>query len=336
MDYWYTGERERASRLIQSEEVDSMPTSRDRERLRVLIVGRDEAYGHFHSILTANIQRWGYEAVLLPALAVDDTGSWQGVEGDILLYDMDVSRQPMVVLGEMGSGIVSSPGIAQVSLRSVWPRVRLSIALSSRSVSRLSLEQMGAIALLHKPFDMRHLERYLRVFQRLLYTETEPGERVATLPGRTGSIRLLLADEPGAENADSPARGVHARILVADDRREVTKAVRQCLMEQENQRYHYEVREAHDGLELLEQCLIWRPHCVVTDLLMPWLNGYQVMRCLADSAVRPSPAFVVISALMQHEIPVSRSYLQDQVVLYVDKPFDVENLLAVIERALAQ
>lgn len=313
-----------------------MPASRASERLRVLILGRDEAYSHFHGILTANIRRWGYEAILLPVSAINDSSTWQEVEGDILLYDMDVSLQPMVALGEMGSGVTSSPGIAQVSLGSVWPRVRLSIILSSRSVSRLSLEQMGAIALLHKPFDMRHLERYLRVFQKLLYTQAEPEERVVALPGLTGGTRLLLADEPGAARTASLANGGHARILVADDRQEVTKAVRQSLVEQEDQHYHYEVREVHDGLELLEQCLIWRPHCVVTDLLMPWLNGYQVMRCLADNAVRPSPVFVVISALMQHEIPVSRSYLQDQVVLYVDKPFDVENLLTVIKQALAQ
>ena len=313
-----------------------MPASRARERLRVLILGRDEAYSHFHGSLTANIRRCGYEAVLLPVTAVDDSSIWQGMEGDVLLYDMDVSLPPVVVLDGVSSEITSSSGVAQASLRLVWPQVRLSIVLSSRSVSRLSLEQMGAITLLHKPFDMRDLERYLRVFQRLLYREAEAGERVATLPGLAGSMRFLLAGETDVDRVASLANGGHARILVADDRREVTRVVRQCLIEQESQRYHYEVREAHDGLELLEQCLIWRPHCVVTDLLMPWLNGYQVMRCLADNMVRPSPVFVVISALMQHEIPVSRSYLQDQVVLYVDKPFDVENLLTVIEQALAQ
>lgn len=325
MDYWQAGKREQASWLIQPEN-DEMPDFRPRERLRVLILGEDEAYSQLHGILATNIERWGYEAILLPGPEVNNASIWREVEGDILLYDMDVSRKPTVGLDEMGSGIASSHVFAQGSLRAIWPQVRLTIVLSSRSVSRVSLEQMEAIALLHKPFDMRNLERYLRVFQRLLYAEVGPGERMMARSGRAGM----------AEGVASLANGGRARILVADDRREVTRAVRQCLMEQEDQRYHYEVREAHDGLELLEQCLIWQPHCVVTDLLMPWLNGYQVMRCLADNAIRPLPVFVVISALMQHEIPVSRSYLQDQVVLYVDKPFDVENLLAVIERALAQ
>jgi len=138
------------------------------------------------------------------------------------------------------------------------------------------------------------------------------------------------SEESGAEQARV------ARILIADDQEDVTWGIHQCLMEQENRRYRYEVQEVHDGLALLEQCLIWKPHCVVTDLLMPWLNGYQVMRCLANSVDQPGPAFVVISALMRHEFPEEHSYLQDQVVRYVDKPFDVEDLLSVIEQELAR
>ncbi len=335
MDYRCSGERELTPRPITSGAIEAIAPSRSRERLRVLILGREKMYSPFHAILTTNIRRWGYEAVLLPALA-DDSSVWHEMEGDILLYDMDVSLQPMRAWGEMGSGIASSTGVHQVSFRPLWPQVRLSIVLSSRSVSRLSLEQMGAIALLQKPFDLRHLERYLRVFQKLLYAETESGERVVTRPQRSGNRRFLFAGEEHSESTPPLERGGHARILVADDRREVTRTVRQCLIEQENQRYHYEVREVHDGLELLEQCLSWQPHCVVTDLLMPWLNGYQVMHCLADNLIQPSPVFVVMSALMQHEVPAHRSELQDQVVLYVEKPFEVENLLAVIEQALAK
>jgi CheY-like chemotaxis protein len=224
--------------------------------------------------------------------------------------------------------VANSPDDARTSGELTRPRARLIIALGSRSVSRLSLERMGAITLLHKPFDMRHLERYLRVFQKLLYMETAPGEALII----SERARQLSGDKESIEASSA----MPVRILVADDRQDVTGLIRQCLIEQQNQRYRFEVKEAHDGLELLEQCLAWRPHCVVTDLLMPWLNGSQVMRCLADSGVQPLPAFVVISALMQHEVPVGRSYLRDQVVLYVDKPFDVENLLTTVEQALAQ
>ncbi len=308
--------RPEASRRSQASQVG--------QRLRVLIWGTGGIDGPLYTILAANVQRWGYEAVLLSPEGIRAAGGRREIEGDILLYDMDAPLQPMIVWEGTGVEIASLSGFEQGTYQRAWPRVRLVIALSSRSVSRHSLEKVGAIALLHKPFDMRYLERYLRVFQKLLSIGSGEGEALER------SRRSGERQEGAGEALRAP------RILVADDRRDVTKTIRQCLVEQESERYHYEVREVHDGLELLEQCLIWRPHCVVTDVLMPWLNGYQVMRCLADCTLQPMPVFVVISALMQHEIPVNRSYVREPVVLYVDKPFDVENLLTVIEQALAQ
>lgn len=294
------------------------------KRLRVLILGTGGIDEPLYTILAANVRRWGYEAVLLSTEGINAAGGRREVEGDILLYDMDAPLQPMIVWGDNDREVASLAGFEQLTYQRAWPKARLVIALSSRSVSRHSLEKVGAIALLHKPFDMRYLERYLRVFQKLLSIESGEIE----VPERDWSVGERQEKAEGALPAP--------RILVADDRRDLTKTIRQCLVEQGSERYHYEVREAHDGLELLEQCLIWRPHCVVTDVLMPWLNGYQVMRCLADCTLQPMPVFVVISALMQHEIPVNRSYVREPVVMYIDKPFDVENLLTVIEQALAQ
>ena len=69
---------------------------------------------------------------------------------------------------------------------------------------------------------------------------------------------------------------------------------------------------------------------------MPWLDGYEVIRCLINNSAQPVPAFVVISALPQRKMPGDRLQLQDKAVLYIDKPFDVEDLLVLIEQALAQ
>jgi CheY-like chemotaxis protein len=294
-----------------------------KKRLRVLILGTDGMDGPLYSILGANVQRWGYEAVLLSIEEMNAAGGWE-IEGDILLYDMDAPLQPMIVWGGTDRERACLSKVEQGTYQKALPKARLVIALSSRSVSRHSLEKAGAIALLHKPFDIRHLERYLRIFQKLLLIESGGVE------APEGGQRL---EERQAENGRAlPV----SRILVADDRQDVTRIIRQCLAERGGQQYHYEVREVHDGLELLEQCLVWRPHCVVTNVLMPWLNGYQVVRCLADCTLQPLPAFVVMSALMQHELPANRSYAREPVILYVDKPFDVGNLLTVIEQGLAR
>lgn len=285
------------------------------KRLRVLMVEAGGEERSFYTILAANMRRWGYDVEVFSTHGVGAVGGRQEVEGDILLYDMDAPLHPMVIWTDAGAA--SPSDVEQIANQRIWPKVRLVIALSSRSVSRHSLEKVGAIALLHKPFDMRYLERYLRVFQQLFSVESGDVEVLERAWQSRGALST-------------------SRILVADDRRDVTGTIRQCLVEQDAEQYRYEVREAHDGLELLEQCLSWRPHCVVTDVLMPWLNGYQVMRCLADCTLQPMPVFVVISALMQHEIPVNRSYVREPVVVYVEKPFDVDRVLTVIEQALAR
>lgn len=333
MEYWRVDQQKCLSEVIcRASAEERLAVSAG--RLRILISG-GSAGEHFQEILVANIQHWGYEAVVLPLSHGYDVSPWEEMEGDVLLYDMDVS-----VLKDTDLHSAPRSGSLRIFAEREYPQARLLIALSSRSLSRLVLEQMGAIALLRKPFDMRHLERYLRIFQKLFSAGASSSERA--IPGLHTLSRkvshLLVGEEDIKEDIEKGAITLavqRKRILVADDRAEVTAAIHQCLMEQTDWHTPYEVREVHDGLDLLEQCLDWQPHCVVTDLLMPWLTGYQVMRCLAAFPSLPKPAFVVISALTQHEIPENRSYLQDRAVLYIDKPFDVENLLAQVEQALA-
>ena len=119
------------------------------------------------------------------------------------------------------------------------------------------------------------------------------------------------------------------RILVVDDDIAIANAVQQCLIFESG----YEVAVAYDGLAALEQCLDWRPDCIVTDLIMPWMNGYQVMRCLNAVSLQTMPAFVIMSALNQFEVPWNRSYMRGNVVEYVDKPFNVDRLLSAIKQA---
>ncbi|HEX7736008.1 MAG TPA: response regulator [Ktedonobacteraceae bacterium] len=329
MAYRYSGEQHDLFRPVEGAEFE---VSQGERRLRIFISGKRQGSDHFCAILAENVRRWGYEVEVITAATMRDSQRWEGEEGDIVLYDMDALLSHTEVAGSARAELASTPGIGLEEIQQNWPRARLKMLLSSRSVSRRTLERLGVIALLYKPFDMRVLERYLRVFQRLLYPPF-PAEETGGLTRLAIAGKDLLAE--GAEGSGEVPPRV-ARILIADDQEDVTWGIRQCLIEQENQRYHYEVKEVHDGLALLEQCVVWQPHCVVTDLLMPRLNGYQVMRCLASAPGRYRPAFVVISALMRHEIPVDHSYLQDQTVRYVNKPFDVEDLLKAVEQELTR
>jgi len=276
-----------------------------RRPLRVLIIGQQNSFGQ---VLAANVRCWGFEAILLPSTVAmlrgnAHNGAEEDIEADVLLYDLDEAFRISTLLGGR-----DTPTLLRKDGQRRWPHVRLVIALSSSSVSRFTLEQIEAAALLYKPFEMRRLQRYLRVLQRLFF------------PGPEDELPTI--SQPGL-----PA---NARILVVDDDVRVADAVRQCLVEETS----YEVALAHDGIEALEQYLAWRPHCIVTDLIMPWMNGYQVMRCLMAASLQTVPAFVVMSALTQLEAPPNRSYHEKHIAAYVDKPFNIDHLLAAVEQAL--
>ena len=262
--------------------------------LRVLIVGQQN---NFHHVLSTNIQHWGYDVTCCSSDALwqeekqNTLAKWQV---DVLLYDLDDVVD------------ISISHTSAAELPAFRDRKRLLIALSSRSISRRTLEHIGAVALLQKPFEMGRLSRYLRVLQQLLYPHV----------ARTYND-VDVTDE-------------RIRILVVDDDVNIATVIRQCLTADGES--VFDVAVAYDGLDALEQYLHWQPHCIVTDLIMPLMNGYQVMRCLAFGVARFTPAFVIMSALTQGEASIDASYVAGQTVAYINKPFHIEQLLAAIQQ----
>ena len=295
------------------------------KRLKVLFLGPGGRQDHYTQILAANVQQWGYEASILTTSTVAGGGAQNvEVEGDVLVYDLDdppyVATLPVAQTSDEVSFV--TPFLAK--LDKGWPRVRLMIALSSRSVSRLTLEQIGAVALLNKPFEIERLQRYLQVFQQVLLddAERENGNGAGFSQSAVGSKVVREQAHQGYERS--------VRILVVEDHPHVADTMRQCLEFEPR----YDIRIAEDGLNALKECVEWQPHCIVTDLLLPYMDGYQVMRTLSAAGTRQLPAFVVISALTQHELPESHVYPHGKSVVFIDKPFQIENLLDAVEQAL--
>jgi CheY-like chemotaxis protein len=312
---------------IQSSNTDllwSVPklATRSSKRLKVLILGAGDHQDHFVQILAANVQKWGYEASILSTCAVTGGGSSCNTEvvGDVMVYDLDDPlHMPTVPQGKTSEDASIAVPYLTCSDKG-WPRVRLMIALSSSSVSRFTLEQIGAVALLYKPFQMEQLQHYLQTFQQVLLDESEsPGRDTPPRSART------LVDKGLSRYVERSTR-----ILVVEDHPRVAETIQQCLECEPR----YDIRIAEDGLNALEQYVAWRPHCIVTDLLLPYMDGYQVMRTLSATTTRQLPAFVVISALTQHELPENHVYPHRKSVVFIDKPFQIENLLDAVEQAL--
>jgi len=90
----------------------------------------------------------------------------------------------------------------------------------------------------------------------------------------------------------------------------------------------YRVKTAGDGRQGLSLCKQWRPHIVITDMVMPELEGLGLIRALEDEAEKPT--IVAISGggqkVIEEKEAVIKSYLdnarEEGASLTYSKPVD--------------
>jgi CheY-like chemotaxis protein len=120
-----------------------------------------------------------------------------------------------------------------------------------------------------------------------------------------------------------------ARILVVDDDPELIALLSDALHLLGN----YEVSVARDGGEALEQFVAARPDCVVVDIRMPQIDGFQFVRAIRGDAETEDVPIVVLSALVQdRDVLVGMLSGADA---YLFKPVKLDDLLGAIRQALA-
>ena len=117
------------------------------------------------------------------------------------------------------------------------------------------------------------------------------------------------------------------RILVADDDPVALRFLVALL-----RRDGFEVLDAPDGQRAIEVARKHRPDLIVADLLMPYRDGYEVMRAIRlDAALRGTP--VIIVSMRNREDDIVRGFTEgadDWIV----KPFQSRELLARVRRRL--
>lgn len=92
-----------------------------------------------------------------------------------------------------------------------------------------------------------------------------------------------------------------------------------------------EVKTFPSGAELLEFLLTRRPDCIVLDLHMPVVNGFEVQIRMAESGMR-----VPVIIITGHDSDETRDRaLCGMPVAYLRKPVDDQVLLDAIELALS-
>lgn len=121
----------------------------------------------------------------------------------------------------------------------------------------------------------------------------------------------------------SPSYGHHA--LIVDDDQPIRKLVRHIL-----KRLGIEAVEAANGVEALERIADERPRVVFLDLMMPQMNGWDVLDALERDGLLPSLPVIVLTA-----VDSSRTEgLPSRVRAVLTKPFEVEELIRTTTQVL--
>ena len=123
------------------------------------------------------------------------------------------------------------------------------------------------------------------------------------------------------------ASGAGRRVILVDDEEAVLVALSRSL-----KRAGYEVSTYTDPAAFLAGARLDPPCCVVLDVHMPGVNGVEIQRRLA--ALEHPPAIVFMSGLS--DIPTSVKAMKAGAVDFLAKPFEMKELLASVEEALAR
>ncbi len=116
------------------------------------------------------------------------------------------------------------------------------------------------------------------------------------------------------------------RILVADDEREMTMALEALL-----KREHYSVDVVYNGQDALDYGLAENYDCLVLDIMMPGLDGIQVLRSLRAKNVATPVLLLTAKSQVEDRVDGLDSGADD----YLPKPFDSREFMARV-RALTR
>jgi PAS domain S-box-containing protein len=97
--------------------------------------------------------------------------------------------------------------------------------------------------------------------------------------------------------------------------------------------HHHLVWEASDGAEALQLTRLERPDLVISDVLMPTMDGYEFVRQLrADPIIGQPPVIFVTGNYLGHEARAPAESCGVSSILY--RPFDQEEILRSVDTAL--
>jgi PAS domain S-box-containing protein len=252
-------------------------------------------------------------------VSVQDTGV--GIPKAELPHMFDRFHRVEATEGRTHEGTGIGLSLAQELIKLHGGTIRVESAISKGSTFTISLPLGTA----HLPQDRIAAKRTLA--STTLHSHVYVDEALRLLPGYeavSDSISALpLIDErdnisyiKGAEQQEQQA----ARILYADDNADMRAYISRLLQ------HRYEVRTVPDGLAALAAMKQYQPDLVLTDIMMPGMDGFELLQALRSDPQTSTLPVILLSARAGEE---SRSEgMEAGADDYLIKPFNARELLA--------
>ncbi len=171
------------------------------------------------------------------------------------------------------------------------------------------------------------------------FTITLRNESITHLPGyqpeeanyvkdRNEIFRELEIDEKARPNVSIDGEKHESTILLVDDHPEIRYYIRQILED------NYNVIEAAHGIEALDLLEHREVHLIITDLMMPWMDGFELIESINGNERFKKIPLLVVSARISDD--TKEKVLYKGVNDFIKKPFQKKELLLRIDNLLEQ
>jgi two-component system response regulator FixJ len=138
---------------------------------------------------------------------------------------------------------------------------------------------------------------------------------------------MASTSRQAAHRSAAPGGSEQPVVIVVDDEEGIRSALRRLFMLAGLASEHYA-----SGAELFERAKFDRPGCIVLDVSMPGMGGLEVQVGLKQRHVN----LPVIFLTGRSDIPTAVAAMREGAVDFVEKPFDNDDLLARVRRAVDQ
>ena len=193
-----------------------------------------------------------------------------------------------------------------------------------------SVKETGGsiVSMLGKNILQQETEAQMKSFFDIIVDVQHGGEMHANIGLKSLDVRYKI--EEGTitfEHIKKKVKRDRLKILIVDDEPDIPEVVKLLLLDEP-----YDFIAAYGGYEAIDMAISELPDMILLDIMMPDMDGYEVVQKLKESKVACDIPIIMVSA--KSEVDDKIKGMELGIDDYVSKPFDMRELNARIKMVM--